>query len=80
MKSWPNFGARGKRKGSINYINQKNKNTKHIRKIIMKSWPNLTVGGGKRENIAWFYIRLLLLIVGGNFRTILLPRKDGNPK
>ena len=49
MKSWPNFGARGKRKGSINYINQKNKNTKHLRKIIMKSWPNLTVGRGKKR-------------------------------
>ena len=26
MKSRPNFGACGKRKGAINYINQKNKN------------------------------------------------------
>ena len=49
MKSWPNFGARGKRKGSINYINQKNKNTKHKRKIIMKSWPNLSVGRGRKR-------------------------------
>ena len=49
MKSWPNFGARGKRKGSINYINQKNKNTKHKRKLIIKSWPNLSVGGGRKR-------------------------------
>ena len=49
MKSWPNFGARGKRKGAINFINQKNKNTKHKRKIIMKSWPNLSVGRGRKR-------------------------------
>ena len=49
MKSWPNFGARGKRKGAINFINQKNKNTKHKRKIIMNSWPNLSVGGGRKR-------------------------------
>ena len=49
MKTLPNFGARGKRKGSINYVNQKNKNTKHKRKIIMKSWPNLSVGRGRKR-------------------------------
>ena len=49
MKSWPNFGARGKRKGPLNDINQKNKNTKHKRKIIMKSWPNLSVGRGRKR-------------------------------
>ena len=51
MKSWPNFGARGKRQGSINYIYQKNKNTKHKRKIIMKFLAKLECRWREKEKI-----------------------------